>query len=308
MEHKTASRAQRITVRWLAFACLGGLALAAQAITELRHAHGIGYSADGGRIFIPNHYGIAVYGDGRWSKVPGPRHDYMGFVVTRNFIFSSGHAAGSRGASNPLGLMRSGDGGRTWTKLSLEGQVEFHVVAAGYLSNVLYVYNAEPNSAMPKAGIYRATSDLRPLWHGAAARGLDGDVGMLTAHPTEPGTIAAATTAGLFLSHDGGDEFKPILPGLRATAACFAVEGDALLVGTLHGKQPGLLRIAIKDGIRKSLTLPPFGRDAVANIVQNPARRTELALISFERAVYVSPDGGKTWKRIARPRGTLPAS
>lgn len=51
----------------------------AQAIVELRHAHGLGYSADGNRILIPNHYGIAVYSEGRWSKVPGPAHDYMGF-------------------------------------------------------------------------------------------------------------------------------------------------------------------------------------------------------------------------------------
>ena len=30
---------------------------------------------------------------------------------------------------------------------------------------------------------------------------------MLTAHPTESETIAAATTAGLFLSRDGGEAF-----------------------------------------------------------------------------------------------------
>ena len=130
----------------LAFALSLPLALlvpvSAQAIVELRHAHGIGYSADGNRILIPNHYGIAVYSEGRWSKVPGPAHDYMGFVVTREFIFSSGHVAGGRGVANPLGLKRSGDGGQSWTTLAFEGEVEFHLVAAGYLSNSLYVYNS----------------------------------------------------------------------------------------------------------------------------------------------------------------------
>lgn len=73
-----------------------------------------------------------------------------------------------------------------------------------------------------------------------------------------------------------------------------------------RGVRAGLFRVGIKDGRRKELALPPFGRDAVANIAQNPARRAEVALISFERAVFVSSDAGMTWRRIARPRGTLP--
>lgn len=278
----------------------------AQAITELRHAHGIGYSADGNRILIPNHYGIGVYSQGRWSKAPGPKHDFMGFVVTREFIFSSGHAAGSRGAANPLGLMRSGDGGLSWTDLGLAGEVEFHLVAAGYLTNAVYVYNAEPNAVMPRAGLYRMMGHRLVGWRGAAGRGLRGEPGMLTAHPTQPATIAAATSAGLFLSRDGGEAFEPVMTAMRATAARFTLEGDAVLVGTLEGRKPGLFRIAVKDGARKELALPPFGRDAVANIAQNPVRRSELALVSFERAVFVSSDAGKTWRRIARPRGTLP--
>jgi hypothetical protein len=312
VEEKPTSRTQWIGARWLALALSFSLALfapaSAQAILELRHAHGLGFSADGSRILVPNHYGIAVYSEGRWSKVPGSPHDYMGFVVTREFIFSSGHLAGSRGGANPLGLRRSGDGGQSWTTLGFEGQVEFHLVAAGYLSNALYVYNSEPNSVMPRAGIYRMMGERLVGWRSAAGRGLDGELAMLTAHPTESGTIAAATNAGVFLSRDGGDEFRPIVTGSRATTARFTLEGDAILVGTLDGKQPGLYRIATKDGLREQLSLPAFGRDAVANIAQNPARRTELALITFERAVFVSSDGGKTWRRIARPRGTLPGS
>ena len=312
MEQKRIGWRLRLWAHGLAFAVIAApgflLPATAHAIIELRHAHGIGYSADGSQILIPNHFGIAVYSEGRWSTVPGPAHDYMGFVVTRDFIFSSGHVAGSRGVTNLLGFMRSSDGGKSWITLGLEGQAEFHLVAAGYLSNAVYVYNADPNPALPRAGIYRMMGERLVAWRGAAGRGLHGEVGMLTAHPMEPATIAAATTAGLFLSRDGGEEFNPMVTELRATAARFTLEGDAILLGTLKGKEPGLFRIAIKDGLRKELSLPAFGRDAVANIAQNPARRTELALITFERAVFITADGGKTWKRIARPRGTLPGS
>lgn len=278
----------------------------APAIVELRHAHGLGYSADGERILVPDHHGIAVYSEGRWSRVPGPARDYMGFSVTREYIFSSGHAARSRGSANPLGLMRSGDGGRSWTVLGFEGEAEFHLVAAGYVSNALYVYNTAPNAHMPNTGIYRMTGDRMPRWRRAAARGLQGELATLAAHPTDAATIAVATTTGLFLSQDGGDAFRPLLAGTRATAVRFAIEGEALLCGVLDGKRPGLLRVVLKDGVREELALPPFGRDAVASIAQNPARRAEIALVSYERAVYLSPDAGKTWRRIARPRGTLP--
>lgn len=297
-------RVRGTAARWLTCASVIAAALPVQAITELRHAHGIGYSADGNRILVPNHYGIAVYSEGRWSKVEGPAHDFMGFVVTRDFIFSSGHLAGSRGTANPLGLMRSADGGRSWTTLGFSGRVEFHLVAAGYLSNAVYLYAVEPNDVMPRPGIYRMMGDRLAGWRRAAARDLPGELAMLTAHPTDPATVAAATDSGLYISQTAGEEFRPLVAGLRATAARFTLEGDAVLVGVLEGREPGLFRVAVKDGVRQPLVLPPFGRDAVANIAQNPVRRAEIALISFERAVFVSPDGGQTWKRIARPRGT----
>lgn len=282
--------------------------LGAQAFVELRHAHGIGYSADGSQILVPDHFGIAVYSEGRWSRVPGPPNDFMGFVVTRDFIFSSGHLAGSRGADNPLGLVRSADGGFSWTALGFEGAAEFHLVAAGYFTNAVYVHNAKPNALMPRIGLHRMMGERLIGWRRAEGRGLEGELAMLTAHPRESASVAAATSAGVFLSRDGGEQFKPVMTALRATAARFMLDGEALLVGTLRGRLPGLIRIALKDGSRGALALPPFGRDAVANVVQNPVRPTELALISYERAVFISCDGGSTWRRIARPRGTLPRS
>lgn len=57
---------------------LGGYA---QSVT-LHHVHGLAYSADGKRLMIPSHYGLAVYQNGKWYKAPGPQHDYMGFSAT----------------------------------------------------------------------------------------------------------------------------------------------------------------------------------------------------------------------------------
>jgi hypothetical protein len=57
--------------------------------------------------------------------------------------------------------------------------------------------------------------------------------------------------------------------------------------------------LSITDVVPLRLTLPPLTDDAVAYIAQNPARRREYAIATFERSVYLSKDGGNTWSQIA---------
>jgi hypothetical protein len=57
------------------------------------HIHGLGYSSDGKRLFIPVHNGLKVHADGKWSDAPGEKHDYMGFSIADNGFYSSGHPA-----------------------------------------------------------------------------------------------------------------------------------------------------------------------------------------------------------------------
>lgn len=293
--------------RWpmLAGAVLAvAFAAGSQATLPMRHAHALGYSPDGARIMIPGHQGIMVHDGKRWSVAPGPVRDYMGFAVTRRSIFASGHFApgGSRGA--PIGLLRSGDGGRNWTSLGFEGEAEFHLVAAGYESDAVYVYCSAPNSRMPRAGLYRMLDGGR-AWRSAGARGVRGELFMLAAHPSNESVIAAATGEGLFLSRDGGEEFAPLVAGAELRTAYFPLDGDSLWFGTFDGR-PGLFRIPLDGGAREEIALPPLGRDAVAFIAQNPVRRAEFTIVSFERAVFVTADRGGSWRRIARARGTAP--
>ena len=294
----------RMLMLWMSAIALG-LATTGPGIAEtvtLRHVHGLGYSPDGSRLMLPSHDGLAVYGGGRWSKAPGPEHDYMGFAVTREFIFSSGHPAPGTGLANPFGLIRSRDGGQSWSKLGLEGEVDFHVLAAGYANNAVYVYTSAPNSRMPRAGIHRMIGQGL-AWRRADGRGLHGEIHALAVHPVDAGTLAAATSAGVFLSRNGGDEFKPIMERAPALAACFTLDGDSLWFSAFDGR-PGLFRVDLGNGARAEIALRSLGRDAVAYIAQNPARPTEFAIATFERSVFLTPDAGNTWTRIAERGGT----
>lgn len=275
---------------------LAGAVQAGEPVT-LMHVHGLAYSANGTQLMIPSHEGLAVYAGGRWSKAPGPAHDYMGFAASRDAIYSSGHPAPGSGLTNPFGLIKSQDGGRTWQKLGLEGESDFHLMAASHGTKAVYVFNPVANSRMPAAGLH-STFDEGRTWKAAAAKGLTGQVATLAVHPADGRVVAAGSRDGLFLSRDSGQTFQR-LAGTRVLGTHFDLDGQHLWFST-HAGKPALSRIALKPGAQaEEVPIPALSDDAVAYIAQNPGRRNEIAIATFRRNVFVSPDGGRTWRQIA---------
>ena len=58
--------------------------------TVLHHVHGLAFTPDGKTLVVPAHIGLALYRDARWTKAPGPAHDFMGFSMANKAIYSSG--------------------------------------------------------------------------------------------------------------------------------------------------------------------------------------------------------------------------
>ncbi|MFZ5559171.1 MAG: F510_1955 family glycosylhydrolase [Pseudomonadota bacterium] len=272
-------------------------AYAAPGEITLTHIHGLAYSADGTELLIPSHHGLAVYRAGRWSKASGPEHDYMGFSATRDRFYSSGHPAPGSGLTNPLGLIRSDDGGKTWSKLGLEGESDFHLLATGYESNAVYVYSTHPNSRIRKPGLYYTVNDGFG-WHEVRANGLSGKIAALAVHPADPKTLAVATSTGIYLSRDSGDTFKPLKSGAQAVSVFFDLDGRHLWGGTYEGRGT-LARIDLASGRAAPVPVPELPEDAVAYVAQNPKRPSEYAIATFERSVFLSRDEGKSWTPIA---------
>ncbi len=269
---------------------------AASPVT-LTHVHGLSYSADGKQIFIPSHHGMAVYSGGKWVKAAGPEHDYMGFSATKQFFYSSGHPAPGSGLINPFGLIKSGDGGKTWRKLGLEGEVDFHQLATSYGTNAVYVVTHSPNSRMSKPGIH-ATFNDGFSWKHATGNGLDGQLISLAVHPTNNKIVAAGTKAGLFLSTDGGDNFKRLTSGAQVLAAFFDLNEKQLWFSSYDGK-PALILLDWSNDKKTIINLPPLSQDAVAYIAQNPVNQNEYVIATFERNVYLTKNQGKKWAQIA---------
>lgn len=179
---------------------------------------------------IPSHHGLAVYSGGNWSKAPGAQHDYMGFSATSKYIYTSGHPAPGSGLVNPLGLLRSGDAGKTWDKMGLEGEIDFHLLGAGWNSYTVYVWNPATSSRLREAGLYSMLSDGF-AWRKAAAAGLKGEPRSVAAHPDNAAIVAVASSAGVFISTDSGDRFRPVELGKEGFSVFFDLDGKDLWFG-----------------------------------------------------------------------------
>jgi photosystem II stability/assembly factor-like uncharacterized protein len=287
----------------LALAAFASSPASADSGTNLTHVHGLSFSEDGKQLMIPSHNGLAVFQDGKWVKAAGPQHDYMGFAATRDTLYSSGHPAPGSGQTNPFGLIKSSDGGKTWQKLGLEGESDFHTLATSYGTNAVYVVNHQRNSRMDSPGIYYTRNDGFK-WQRAEGKGLDPKISSLAVHPTDAATVAAGTDKGLYLSRDSGASFDRLVGGSQVLAEAFDLDGEHLWFST-YSKTPGLSKVALKPGAKPvEVQLPPLKEDAVAYIAQNPAHPDEIAIATFKRSVYLRKGDGSTWKQIANEGAT----
>lgn len=265
------------------------------------HGHGLAFSPDGRALLAPSHRGVAAYEDGDWWEAAGPQQGFSAFAVTERALYSTGHAGHGLRGGRPYGFARSSDGGRTWQVLALAGEADFYMLAAGYKSGAIYVFNALPNSAMEADALY-ATMDEGRSWRRLAAHGLTGELHGLAAHPTLPATLAAATGRGLHLSRDGGGSFTRPDGNGAATAVAFDLGGERLRYArALSGE---MLQMALDGSRRRGLRLPPLPGDYVTCLAQNPLDARVLAFATRRRDLYLSADGGSRWWPIANRGAT----
>lgn len=189
------------------------------------HVHAVSRDPGTGEILVATHEGLYVYGEGEPRRV-GPSIDLMGFTVAgpRHYL-ASGHPGPGVDLPQPVGLIESRDGGRTWTVLSRGGASDFHALAAG------------GGKVVGFDGALRVSGDGRS-W----------GAGNLTSPPralavAPDGRRVLATTAdGLMSSTDGGARWSAV-KGAPLLLLVDWVEGQAVAgldtAGRVHVSHDG---------------------------------------------------------------------
>lgn len=101
-----------------------------QVPAEAGHVHAIAKDPGTGRLLLAAHGGLFAQGRASFERV-GPALDLMGFaVVGASHYYASGHPRPGVDLPDPMGLIESVDGGRTWDVRSRGGTSDFHSMTA----------------------------------------------------------------------------------------------------------------------------------------------------------------------------------
>lgn len=182
------------------------------------HVHAIARDPGSGKLVVAAHDGLYVY-DGATPNRVGPVIDLMGFTVAGpGHYYASGHPGTATDLPQPVGLIESRDGGKTWAVLSRGGGSDFHALTTAGETVVGF------------DGALRATADGRSWTDG----NLDADPRTLAGSSTGS-TVLATTEEGLMRSVDRGATWRRMDQAPRLLMAAFGA-GDTVVGLTPDGQ------------------------------------------------------------------------
>jgi len=266
--------------------------VAAQPV-QFPHIHGLGFSSDGGSLYVPAHIGLVLYSDERWSIPDIPKHDYMGYAAVDDGFYSSGHPDLRTDLPVRLGLVKSQDEGRTLTTLAFSGESDLHNMAAGYNSHAVYIINPEPNSQLIEGMYY--TLDDGQSWNESLAQGIVSSPIQIAAHPAENSVVAVATDRGAYFSSDYGNTFTLISNSEPISAITFDPDGSRLLFGYQR-----LYSQSLTDDLVSTITLPTLSENDVILYIAVNSVSEQLAVATANLDIFLSQDNGQSWTQIAQ--------
>lgn len=241
------------------------------------HVHGLTVDAETGRVLLATHEGLFDMSTKPATKI-GPTNDLMGFTAAAGtgVFYASGHPGKDSAMPNPMGLIRSRDGGKTWEQLSRQGKSDFHALT------------------VTKSGIVAFdgqlwTSPDGKTWTTATA----GFAPAVLAGNPGTNTVLATLPEGLQRSTDGGRTWEPVPSSPVIQFAAFADGKEAVGVepnGSVHHSTDGGTTWTSKGRINADV-------QAVA-AVKGPDGKLQIWAATTDELI-VSSDGGATFRPAA---------
>lgn len=190
------------------------------------HIHGIAVDDATGKVMLATHAGLFDVTAKPAVKL-SPTIDLMGFSPTEDpdVFYASGHPGKDSPLPNPVGLIRSGDGGKTWEEVSRQGESDFHAMTM--TKSGVVAFDGTLRTSPDGKDWYTSTAAFRPAV-------LAGDPGS--------DTVLATTQEGLQRSTDGGKTWALLASAPLVQFAAFATPTDAIGIeptGAVHHSADG---------------------------------------------------------------------
>lgn len=241
-------------------------------LDSVSHIHHV--KVVGSKILVLTHEGLyELVGKNDMKLVGKEKIDVMGFVSLGNVLVASGHPAVGSKMPNPIGVIKSLDGGLTWKSVSLSGKVDFHFLEG--LGSDLYGADSQTGKLMHSA-------DSGVTWKTLGANTFID----IAVSPKKSGVAIAIKDSGLLLTQNAFKSTTKIKGTLTMTqiewrkSGLYGLSGSSLYKSTNSGKTwtkqstfkgaPGLLSAS-----------------------------DELMLVTVGSDIYTSKNEGKSFRKIS---------
>jgi photosystem II stability/assembly factor-like uncharacterized protein len=205
-----------------------GNSASAATLDSVSHIHHI--KVVDNKVFVLTHEGLyELVGKNNMKLVGKEKIDIMGFTTLGKTLLASGHPAEGSKMPNPIGVMKSLDGGLTWKTISLSGKVDFHFLEGS------------------GSDLYGADSQTGKLMHSADSGVTWTTIGINTfsdiaVSPNKSGVAIAIKDSELLLTLNSFKTSSKIISSLKITqiewreSGLYALSGSSLYKSTNSGK------------------------------------------------------------------------
>lgn len=267
----------------LASLAAGGALAETIPIDRISHIHGLAVNPDNpAQLYLATHDGLFLASpDGKAARVGSSKDDLMAFAAdpgNPDVFYASGHPVGG----GNLGVLRSGDRGVTWQRVSagVGGPVDFHAMA---------VSRADPNVIYGMFKGLQVSRDGGKTWQAAGT--VPEKTFSLSGSARDPETVYAAAMGGMFVSRDGGLDWEPAFMRQRPTTLV-GVSASARIYAFVY--QAGLM-MKEEGGANWKVRSADFADRYPIGLAIDPSDADRIHVVADTGAIVTSKDGGRSW-------------
>lgn len=281
MEKMKRLRIKRISTGFLALAIISisessGSAFnniaSAATFESVSHLHQIKVVEK--KALVLTHEGLfELVGKNDMKLVGKDKIDVMGLTSLGKVLVASGHPSKGSNMPNPIGLLKSIDGGLNWKALSLAGKVDFHLLEGA--GSELYGADSQSGNLMHSA-------DSGKTWSSLGTNTFSD----IAVSPEMPGMAIAIKSSELLLTENAFKSTTKIKNNLKITqiewrnSGLYALSGSALYKSSNSGKTwTKLSTFKAKPGILSA--------------------SDQMMLVTVGSDIYTSSNAGRKFKIVS---------